>query len=138
VSLMDPPRVVFLPVSAPFHSSLMNSAEQKLSDDLEKTEFNDLRFPIITNVDARPIKRASDARDALKRQVSRPVRWYQSIEIMAGENLDCIVELGAGRVLSGLMRRIGKSWTTPPTVMNVEDMQTLERVKGMLSDKRGV
>jgi [acyl-carrier-protein] S-malonyltransferase len=133
VSLMDPPRAVFLPVSAPFHSSLMKRAEERLSHDLDRTEFQDLKFPVITNVDARLIDRGSDARDALKRQVSRPVLWFESMELMASENVDCYVELGPGKVLSGLMKRIARDWDSSPHVVNAEDMQGLDRVKEMLN-----
>lgn len=127
--IAKPPRSVMLPVSAPFHSALMRSAEAKLSEDLDRIEFRDLAFPVVTNVDARPIHTGAEARDALKRQVSRPVRWYQSMQSLAGEGIEAFVELGAGKVLAGLLKRIGRGWPRPFTVWNVEDWESLEKAR---------
>ena len=129
---IKPPRSVILPVSAPFHCSLMQSAEERLSSDLDQAEFRDLRFPIVTNVDARVIRTAEEARDSLKRQVTRPVLWYSSMEIMGKENIEVFVELGSGKVLAGLAKRIGRSWDSPPAVLNIEDPETLDRARGSL------
>lgn len=134
LSVLNPPRSVMLPVSAPFHCELMKSAEERLSYDLDYIEFKDLNFPIITNVDARLVRNGSDARDALKRQVSRTVLWYKSMEIMESEKMNLFVELGAGKVLSGLLKRIGRDWQTPPTMLNVEDTESLEKAKKALSE----
>jgi len=133
LSLIKPSRSVMLPVSAPFHCMLMKSAEEKLSYDLDQVEFKDLKFPIITNVDAKIIHKGSDARDALKRQVTRPVLWYRSMEIMEKEKVDLFCELGTGKVLSGLLKRISRAWPSPPTLINVEDLKTLEKAKKALS-----
>jgi len=127
--IAKPPRSVMLPVSAPFHTALMKSAEERLAADLDRTEFRDLAFPIVTNVDAKIIHRGEDARDSLKRQVSRPVLWYKSMEILGGENIDAFVELGPGKVLTGLLKRIGRSWSHPFAVWNVEDAAGLESVR---------
>ncbi len=132
LDLIKPPRSVTLPVSAPFHCSLMQSAEEKLSSDLDQTEFRDLRFPIVTNVDARVIRTAEEARDSLKRQVTRPVLWYRSLEIMSKEKIEVFVELGSGKVLSGLARRISRGWDTIPAILNIEDPETLDQAKGSL------
>ena len=118
-----------LPVSAPFHSALMQSAEERLAVDLDATEFRDPKFPIVTNVDARIIRTGAEARDALKRQVSRPVLWYKSMELLAGESLDAFVELGPGKVLIGLIKRIGKGWPKPFAMGNVEDMESLAKTR---------
>lgn len=126
---INPPRSVMLPVSAPFHCSLMKSAEEKLSHDLEEVEFNDLKFPVITNVDAKIIHKGEEARDALKRQVTRPVLWYRSMEILNEEKIDVFVELGSGKVLSGLARRISRSWESSPSFMNIEDSEALEKIR---------
>ncbi|HEX9901618.1 MAG TPA: ACP S-malonyltransferase [Acidobacteriota bacterium] len=133
VSLIKAPRSVFLPVSAPFHTSLMKSAEEKLAADLDRTVFHDLRFPVVTNVDARPIRRGEEARDALKRQVSRPVLWHESMERLKGESVSHFVELGSGKVLSGLLKRIGRGWPQPFTMLNVEDMESLEKARTALA-----
>lgn len=130
---INPPRSVLLPVSAPFHCRLMKSAEEKLSCDLDQVEFKDLKFPIVTNVDARIVHKGNDARDALKRQVTRPVLWYRSMEMLNKEKVGLFVELGAGKVLSGLAKRISRSWTSSPTLLNIEDSATLEKVREALS-----
>jgi len=132
VALIKAPRSVFLPVSAPFHSRLMKPAEEKLARDLERTEFQDLRFPVVTNVDARPVRSGAEARDALKRQVSRPVLWQDSMERLRAEGLTHFVELGSGKVLAGLLKRISRGWPQPATVLNVEDMDSLEKAQAAL------
>jgi [acyl-carrier-protein] S-malonyltransferase len=121
-----------LPVSAPFHSALMKGAEDRLAIDLDRVEFKDLKFPIVTNVDAKIIEKGEDARDSLKRQVSRPVLWYKSMQRLAGENMDAFVELGPGKVLTGLIKRIGRSWPHPFATWNVEDRESLAKTQGSL------
>ncbi len=134
LSLIKPPRSLMLPVSAPFHCVLMKSAEEKLSHDLDVVEFKDLEFPIITNVDARIIRKGEEARDALKRQVTRSVLWFRSMEIMCDQGVNLFVELGSGKVLSGLIKRIGKDWPVAPKVVNVQDMESLKNFKRALSE----
>jgi len=129
LKIAKPPRAMMLPVSAPFHSALMKSAEERLAADLDRTEFRDPQFPIVTNVDARAIRSAEEARDALKRQVSRPVLWYKSMELLSRETIDVFVELGSGRVLTGLLKRIGRGWGHPFTTQNIEDAESLEKAK---------
>jgi len=121
-------KAVMLPVSAPFHSALMKGAEERLAADLDAVEFRDPEFPVITNVDARMIRTGAEARDALKRQVSRPVLWTKSMDLLAGEKIDAFVEFGAGKVLCGLIKRIGKGWPHPFTVQAIEDPESLEKV----------
>ena len=93
-----PPRAVMLPVSAPFHSALMKSAEERLAVDLDRTEFAN---PEVSDRDQRrrprSIRTGEEARDALKRQVSRPVLWFKSMELLRAENVDAFVELGLGK-----------------------------------------
>jgi [acyl-carrier-protein] S-malonyltransferase len=131
--IAKPPRSVMLPVSAPFHSSLMKPAEERLAVDLDQTEFRDPAYPIVTNVDARMITTAEDARDALKRQVSRPVLWYESMELLGSAGIDVFVELGSGKVLTGLIKRIGRGWARPFTMANVEDAESLEKTRSSLA-----
>ncbi len=133
LALIKPMRSVLLPVSAPFHCRLMKSAEEKLSQDLGQTEFRDLRFPVVTNVDAQMIHNGEEARDALKRQVTRPVLWYTSMELLGKEKINLIAELGSGKVLTGLARRICRGWTSPPLLLNAEDTATLEKVREAFS-----
>jgi len=134
LTLLNPPRSVMLPVSAPFHCRLMESAEVKLSYDLNQIEFKRLKFPVITNVDAKVILEGDQARDSLKRQVTRTVLWYNSMELMGKNNIDLVVELGAGKVLSGLVKRNARGWPNSPTVLNVEDMESLEKTNKFLSE----
>ena len=132
LALAKPPRSVMLPVSAPFHSALMKPAEDRLAADLDAAEFKDLKFPIVTNVDARAIRTGAEARDALKRQVSRPVLWSKSMESLAGEGIEAFVEVGTGKVLIGLMKRIGKGWPKPFATANAEDMESLAKAAALL------
>lgn len=125
LAILNPPRSVFLPVSAPFHCQLMAPAERRLSLDLDEVEFGELEFPIITNVDARMIHKGSEARDALKRQVTRPVLWYKSMELFKQGRYDFFVEIGSGKVLSGLLKRIGREWPLSPVSLNVSDPESL-------------
>lgn len=133
LALIKPPRSVMLPVSAPFHSRLMKPAEEKLGADLDRVTFSDPMFPVITNVDARPIRTGSEARDALKRQVSRPVLWTKSMDILKGLALDACVELGPGKVLAGLFKRASRGWVKAPAFYNVENWDGLEKTKAALS-----
>ncbi len=101
-------KAIPLPVSAPFHSSLMRPAEDRLAPHLAQAAFADPRRPIYVNVDAAPVTTAARARDALVRQVSRPVRWEESVQRMIADGVDLFVEIGPGRVLTGLVGRISK------------------------------
>ena len=126
-------QVVELPVSAPFHSRLMLPAEKRLRVDLGQTAFGDLAIPLYTNVDAKRITTAAEARDALARQVSRSVRWTHLIQAMiAGESIDTFVEIGPGTVLSGLIRRIDRNVRR----FSVNDLATLESVRTTLPTAR--
>ena len=129
LKILNAPRAVLLPVSAPFHSSLMKSAEERLAPDLDRAEFKDPRFPIITNVEAKLIRTGAEAREGLKRQVSRPVLWLQTMEMMKAEGLTRFAELGAGKVLAGLIKRFGRTWPEPASCLNVEDADSLEKAR---------
>lgn len=134
LTLINPRRSVMLPVSAPFHCQLMRSAEEKLALDLNAMEFQDLAFPIVTNVDAKVIHSGEEARKSLKRQVTQAVLWFKSMEVMAEKGIQAFVELGSGKVLSGLIKRISREWPFAPMVFNVDDMESLENVKKFLSN----
>ena len=116
-------RAIKLPVSAPFHCALMKPAQERLAAELEKIEFNDLRLPLITNVDAQAIRRGSEARDALIRQVSSPVRWLESVQLLIQEGVETFVEVGPGKVLCGLVRQIERG----ADCLNVGDAESLEK-----------
>ena len=137
LDLIKAPRSVILPVSAPFHCKLMKNAEERLSHDLDAVEFKDLEFPIVTNVEAKIIRKGKEARDALKKQVSRPVLWYRSIEVMREKKIDFFVELGSGQVFSRLIKRISRQWSSSPGVLNVENFSDLDKVKEALSGMPG-
>lgn len=100
-----------LPVSAPFHCELMKPAEERLSRVIEKISFQDLRVPLINNVAARQVNQASAARAGLIQQVSSPVLWSDSIERLVELGVSNFVEVGPGKVLRGLIRRIAPSVT---------------------------
>jgi [acyl-carrier-protein] S-malonyltransferase len=127
-------RATILAVSAPFHSALMMPAQEKLARDLEKTHFGELRVPLVTNVDADTIETGEQAREALVRQVSTAVRWEESVRLLIEEGVNTFVEVGPGKVLSGLLRQIERSVAT----LNVEDetslQKTVEKIAGARSD----
>ncbi len=130
---LNAPKSIMLPVSAPFHCRLMKDAEERLAYDLNQVEFKELRFPIITNVDAKIIKDGESARDSLRRQVTGPVLWTRSMEIFQKEGIDLVMELGAGKVLAGLMKRIARRWDPRPEIHNIEDPEGLEKAKDVFS-----
>jgi [acyl-carrier-protein] S-malonyltransferase len=115
-------RAILLQVSAPFHCALMMPAEERLSVDLERCSFQNLRYPLVTNVDAQSIRTGAEARSGLKRQVSGPVRWQESIQRLLDEGVRTFVEVGPGKVLLGLIRSIDKS----VTMLNIEDEKSVE------------
>lgn len=102
-------RAMPLPVSAPFHSSLMKPAEDRLAPELASTSMKAPARPVWVNVDAVAISDADAARDALVRQISRPVRWSQCVERMVADGVGLFVEIGPGKVLTGLVGRIAPS-----------------------------
>lgn len=115
-------RVIGLKVSAPFHCALMMPAQERLAADLLQISFSELRGPLVTNADAQLVTSGAAARDALIRQVSAPVRWLESIELLIGKGVDTFIEVGPGKVLSGLMRQIDRG----VKVFNVEDSASLD------------
>ncbi|HEX9949618.1 MAG TPA: ACP S-malonyltransferase, partial [Thermodesulfobacteriota bacterium] len=103
---MGAKRAVSLPVSAPFHSPLMEPAGQRLGAELVRIEIKDLAAPVVTNVEAEPNTAKERVRDLLIRQVSSPVRWEDSVKRMIELGVARFVEIGPGKVLVGLLRRI--------------------------------
>jgi [acyl-carrier-protein] S-malonyltransferase len=97
-----------LPVSAPFHSTLMEPAEARLREDIGAIAFSEPRVPVYVNVDAMPLRDLTALKEALIRQVSRPVLWEESVRRMIDDGVSLFVEVGPGRVLSGLLARIDK------------------------------
>jgi [acyl-carrier-protein] S-malonyltransferase len=120
-------RAVMLAVSAPFHCALMEPAQKALATDLEALVFNDPQFPVAANVDARLITRRAEARDCLIRQVTAPVRWVECIQLLAAQDVTRFIEVGPGKVLTGLMRQILDKSDSGRITLNVEDTASLER-----------
>ncbi len=120
-------RTVMLPVSAPFHCALMQPAQEGLASHLESVAFADPCFPVICNVDARAIKRGPDARDTLIRQVTGAVRWVECIQQLQVCGATHFLEVGPGKVLSGLNRQIDRALVTA----NIDDPGSLEKALAM-------
>jgi [acyl-carrier-protein] S-malonyltransferase len=104
-------RAVILPVSAPFHCALMQSAQQRLAADLNDASFRDLEIPLVNNWQAREIRTGEEARHGLYEQVPNPVRWTATIRYLAGQGVSRFFEVGAGSVLTGLLRNNDPSLT---------------------------
>jgi len=98
--------VKLLAVSAPFHCALMQPAAERLASELAQVEVKAPAVPVVSNVEATPNQDASRVKDLLARQVTAPVRWEESVQCLAGLGVNAIVEVGAGNVLGGLVRRI--------------------------------
>jgi [acyl-carrier-protein] S-malonyltransferase len=117
-------RVLPLPVSAPFHCALMAPVQPRLKAVLDEIEVRPPAMPLVSNVEAAPVDDPAKIRDLLIAQVVAPVRWVESVQALAAAGVTDLVELGPGKVLSGLVRRIDKSLTCH----NVEDPAGLEKV----------
>lgn len=114
-------RAIKLNVSAPFHCSLMMPAQERLALDLAELNYGDIGFPVVHNVDAAVNVAARSVADKLTRQVSSPVRWLQSVEAMTAAGVDKFIEIGPGKVLTGLVRQINRD----VAYGNVEDSGSL-------------
>ena len=117
-------RAVMLPVSAPFHCSLMKPAQEKLGKDLAQTDFTDPHLPVICNVDASGVSSGAIGREKLIQQVTGAVQWVHSIETLIANGVNTFIEVGPGKVLSGLMRQIDRS----KTALNCENSESLEKL----------
>ena len=114
-------RAVKLNVSAPFHCALMKPAQNKLTEDLREIDFKNLRFPIVENVSARENTKGERVRTGLSEQVSSPVLWRDSIEYLIEKGIKTFIEVGAGKVLSGLVKQINRD----VRCLNVENSESL-------------
>ena len=115
-------RAIKLNVSAPFHCALMMPAQKRLATDLQNISYQDLRFPIVHNVDARANGSGDKVKESLTKQVSSPVRWLQTIEFLVSNGVETFVEVGTGKVLSGLVKQINRD----VRCLNVEDQASLK------------
>ncbi|MCX7749778.1 MAG: ACP S-malonyltransferase [Clostridia bacterium] len=116
-------RSMVLPVSAPFHCSMLKPAGERLAVELEKIQLSDLKIPVVTNVTAEYITDKGLVKDLLIRQVSSPVRWEDSVRKMIESGVDTFVEFGPGKTLSGFVKKINKEVKT----LNVENMESLNK-----------
>ena len=121
-------RALSLPVSAPFHSSLMTPAAEKLRERLEDVEFGEPQMPLINNIDVTVEVDADRIRDALYRQAFGPVRWVECVQAIKAHGISTIVECGPGKVLAGMVKRIDPELTG----LALFDLATLAEVKGQL------
>ncbi|TRO82629.1 ACP S-malonyltransferase [Trichloromonas acetexigens] len=117
-------RALPLPVSAPFHCALMEPAGRRLAEVLDGIAFAPMNLPVVSNVEACPNKDSARLKELLVRQVSAPVRWDESVACMAELGVERFIEIGPGKVLSGLIKRIAKG----ATAQNVEDVASLKKL----------
>lgn len=125
-------RAVSLPVSAPFHSTLMRPAAARLKEVLDEVEFHDANFPVVANVTAKPVTKAEEIRTLLVEQAASPVKWEMSMHYMLGEGFDTFVEVGPGKVLTGFTRKIDRT----ANALNVEDVPSLEKTLAYFKEVR--
>jgi len=121
-------RAIMLNVSAPFHCALMKPAQERLEKDLERVRISAPRVPLANNVDAELVRSAAEVREGLKRQVTAPVRWEQAMRVLRNEKVELFIEVGPGKVLSGLLRQIDPQ----AECLRVEDVATLSGVLARL------
>ncbi len=117
-------RAIELDVSGPFHSSLMKSAQDKFKDVLVNTDISAPIIPVVVNVSADIVKTSSEIKSNLLKQLTNSVRWVESIQLMVNREINIFVEVGPGRVLKGLMRRIDRS----VDIYNVQDIKSLNKL----------
>ena len=119
-----------LPVSAPFHSSLMKPAQDRLEADLKKLRMQKPVYPVACNVDAQLVTDELSALDTLVRQVTGSVKWEQCVRLLIAQGVRTFIEVGPGKVLWGLMRQIDRS----KTALNISDDATLEKTLAALNE----
>ena len=122
-------RAVMLAVSAPFHCALMKPAQDRLAEDLRRLKFSDPEISVVANIDAEPKNSAAAARDALILQVTGAVQWLRCVQKLISLGATTFVEVGAGKVLTGLMRQIDRN----QTAMNVGDEESLQKVTNLFA-----
>jgi [acyl-carrier-protein] S-malonyltransferase len=117
-------RAIMLNVSAPFHCALMKPAQERLEKELERAQISAPQVPLANNVDAELVRSAAGVREGLKRQVTAPVRWEQAMRVLLSEKVELFIEVGPGKVLSGLLRQIDPR----AECLRAEDVDTLNGV----------
>src|SRR6185312_6365851 len=124
-------KLTVLKVSAPFHCALMRPAAESLAPELEHARFRAMAFPVIANVDAEPNADPARVAGLLTRQIDGPVQWMKSVERMAAAGVTKALEIGPGKVLAGLVKRIDKRIK----VLNVSDPEGIEKVDAFLKEE---
>ena len=122
-------RAMLLPVSAPFHSPLMQPAADRLADALNALTFQDVRIPLVNNADAAILTAGADLRASLVRQMCSSVEWVRSMQLLVAQGVTTFVEIGPGKVLTGLLSRIDKQ----ARGVNISDLKTLEKAMQTLA-----
>ncbi len=122
-------KAVMLVVSAPFHCALMQPAQDRLEHDLQALHFNNPEVPVISNIDATPKTTAEGSRQALVRQVTGAVQWAKSMQTLIGLGVKTFIEVGPGKVLTGLMRQIDRS----QTCFNTENEAAVQKVSNLFA-----
>lgn len=116
-------RVIELAVSGPFHSSLLESASHKLLKSMEEITFYDPKVRVVANVSAEEVTNKNEIKEALVTQVNNAVKWEQSVKYMISHGIDTFIEIGSGKVLSGLVKKISSDVKT----YNIEDLESMEK-----------
>ncbi|MFL2886014.1 MAG: ACP S-malonyltransferase [Candidatus Pelagibacterales bacterium] len=119
-------KAIKLPVSAPFHCELINSAKSKIRNEIQNYNFKDFKFPLISNVEAKPCT-SSEIGELLAKQVVNRVKWRETIEYMIRENVTTFIEIGPGNVLSNIIKRMDKSLISI-SISNIEDISKLKEL----------
>ena len=117
-------RAVLLPVSAPFHSTLMKPASERLAEVLAPIEIKDITIPVVANVTAKEVTSGAEIKELLVKQAAMPVLWETSVRNMVADGVDTFVEVGPGKVLTGFTKKIAKGLAA----LNIEDPASLEKV----------
>ncbi|PAQ15849.1 [acyl-carrier-protein] S-malonyltransferase [Bacillaceae bacterium SAOS 7] len=123
-------RVLPLNVSGPFHSSLMKSATKQLEEVLNEIELSDSQVPVMANVDAKVVQQADEIKQKLLQQLYSPVLWEDSVEALIAEGVDTFIEIGPGKVLSGLIKKINRQVRT----FAVQDEESIQTVAAQLKE----
>lgn len=121
-------RAMLLAVSAPFHTSMLKPAAEKLEEELSNIQIGEIQIPIITNVTAGYVKNKDEIKGILKKQVMSSVLWEDTINLLIKDGVDTFIEIGPGKVLSGFVKKVDKS----VNVLNVEDLQSLNKTVDFL------
>jgi len=117
-------KVVKLAVSVPAHSSMLKEKAIEFGEFIEKLEIKNAKIPVISNITAKPIKLANEIKEELKAHFYSPVRWVQTVEFLKKQEVDTIVEIGPKKVLTGLIKRIDRSFR----LINIEKLEDIEKL----------